>query len=160
MNLILKGIYAFSVLSLLLVTGNFILDKNQTSSSEELALAVNPGFAMMANEELILTSTQFAQAQMIPTVIQDGAQVLKVLGFKKNNTVSICLIISIAFLIMSYKVKITLDIYEFYNRNEDGTLKFNEIESLKTHYQNCVLGDVYLGSGLFFGLVSILIWVL
>jgi hypothetical protein len=156
MKLIQKGIYAFSVLSLLLVTVFTYTDKELVSSVEEVTFSVNSELI----DGLANLDKGFIEAQMIPTVIQDGAQVLKILGFKKSNTVSICLVISIAFLIMSYRAKITLDIYEFYNKNDDGTLKFNEIESLKAHYQNCVLGDAYLGSGLFFGLISILIWVL
>jgi hypothetical protein len=159
MKILQKGLIIISFLFLLGVAVTNVLFQDEFRSSTDFA-AETPEVGTLVNDDLLNLNASMAEAQLIPSLIQNMAHMLKVLGLKNNTTVAICMLISIAFLILSYKVKITMDIYEFYNRNEDGSLRFNEIESLKTHYQNCVLGDVYLGSGLFFGLVSILIWVL
>jgi hypothetical protein len=100
------------------------------------------------------------EANLMPSFLLDSLKCFKILGMTNGNTVTISLVMSILFLILAYKIKISMDIYEFYNKDKDGTIKFNDVQMIKDYYQNCVKGDIYLGSGLFFGLTSILFWML
>lgn len=109
--------------------------------------------------EVIIPSenSQYSKANLIPVPFENISNTLGNLGFEKKHLLMVSILLSVFFLVLSYKSRFETEIYEFYHRSESGAVLFENIEMAKSHEFKSFLSTLLKVSGLIAGFISLVL---
>lgn len=128
-------------------------------NSFEPSVDINKQAFIETDAHLYTSESYFVKSSILPIENNYFLSLSEIKDLSKNKFLLINGIIALAFLILATKLNLEVNIYRFFNKDQNGEIVFSDSTAKSVHYITAVSGKISKVIGVSFALLAVITFV-